>query len=236
MVNFIICDDNKAIKKHVEDIIDKTMMKNKISYTKYSFLDYDKDFFHILKEELTAKIYILDIETPSNSGVEIARKIRQRDIDSVIIFLTSHEELGYSLIHDELMFLTFICKFNEMDKRLESAIRSAIKMVGMKQAIRFQDHGIIYTIPLNDIFYVTTNTVDRKTIIVTNYNEFKVSKTLSEISESLDDRFKQTHRSCYINMNKVIKIDKRNNEITFDNRKKIYMLSDTYKKELVVNG
>ena len=231
MINFIICDDNKVIVRNVEDIVDKVMMKNKLAYKKHSFLDYDDKFFKVFDEDLTAKIYILDIETPSASGIDIARKIRETDIHSIIIFLTSHHELGSILLHDEIMFLTFICKFDDMENRLISAISSAIKMIGKKQAIRFEDRGILYTLPLNDILYITTSTIDRKTVIVTSYNEYKTNKTFSDICSMLNDDFKQSHRSCKVNTNLVAKVNKKKNEIEFNNGLRINLLSDSYKKE-----
>lgn len=230
MINFIICDDNKTIEKNVENIIDKIMMKNKLAYKKHSFFDYDDKFLDILNTDLTSRIYILDIETPSASGIDMARKIRENDIDSIIIFLTSHHELGSVLLQDEIMFLTFICKFDNMDKRLESAINSALKMVGVKQAIRFEDRGILYTITLNDILYITTSTFDRKTVIVTGYNEYKTSKSFNEVCSMLNDDFKQTHRSCVVNMKSVIKVNKKKNEIEFVNGSKINLLSNSFKK------
>lgn len=234
MINFILCEDNKNINKKVCDIIDKEMMKNKLAYKKHTFFDYDSSFFNIMTDGIPAKIYILDIETPSASGIDIARRIREFDIDSIIIFLTSHNELGSVLLKDELMFLTFICKFDDMEKRLISAIKNSIKMLGVRQAIRFIDHGILYTIPLNSIFYITTDTTTRKSVVVTDCNQFFVSKTFNEITSMLDDRFKQTHRACFVNMNKVIKIDKKNNTILFENNVKIDLLSDKYKRGIGV--
>lgn len=234
MINFVICDDNKNIVKLVEDIIDKIMIKNKLAYKKHSFFDYNNKFNKILEEKINSKIYILDIETPSASGIDIARKIREDDIDSVIIFLTSHHELGSILLHDEIMFLTFICKFDDMENRLISAINNSIKMIGIKQAIRFEDRGIIYTLFLNDILFITTSTIDRKTVIVSQNNEYKINKTFNEICGLLNDDFKQTHRSCMVNMNMVRKINKKTNEIEFKNGKKINLLSDSYKKEFKI--
>lgn len=231
MINFVICDDNEAVLKIVENCIDSIMMKNNLAYKKHSFLDYDDDFNNLLKQDLTAKIYILDIETPSASGIDIARKIREDDIDSIIIFLTSHHELGSVLLHDEIMFLTFICKFDDMDKRLTSAIKKSLKMIGVKQAIRFEDKGILYTLPLNDILYITTSTVDRKTVIVTTYNEFKTTKPFYEITDMLSEDFKQSHRSCFVNKKLVVRVNKKKNEIEFKNGLKIDLLSDNYKKE-----
>lgn len=231
MINFIICDDNKLIEKNVENVIDKVMMQNKLAYKKHAFYDYNDAFFDTINSDLTSKIYILDIETPSASGIDVARTIRENDIDSIIVFLTGHHELGSVLLKDEIMFLTFICKFDNMEKRLESAINSALKMVGVKQNIRFDDKGILYTITLNDVLYVTTSTFDRKTVIVTSNNEYKTNKSFNEICGMLTSDFKQTHRSCVVNMKLVVKINRKKGEIEFANGTKIDLLSDTYKKE-----
>lgn len=113
------------------------------------------------------------------------------------------------MLQDEIMFLTFICKFDNMEKRLESAIASALKMVGVKRTIRFDDRGVLYTITLNDILYVTTSTYERKTVIVTSYNEYKTNKTFNEVCNMLTDDFKQTHRSCVVNTKLVVKVNKK---------------------------
>ena len=92
------------------------------------------------------------------------------------------------------------------------------------------DRNILYTIKLNDILYITTDSFERKTIIKTDYSEFKVNKTLSEIVNMLDDRFIQTHRACYINSDRKVMIDKNTKTITFDNNETISLLSDKFKK------
>lgn len=232
MVNFIVCDDNKEVCKNVLDLISRVMMKNKLRYKTFSFNDYDSGFMDLMQKSIPNKIYILDIETPIMSGIDIARKIRETDVNSIIIFLTSHNEVGSILLQDELMFLTFICKFNDQERRLESAIQKSLKMIGSKQAIKFEDKGAIYTIALNDILYVTYDSVERKSILVTEEGNYKINKSLIELSEMLDGRFEQTHRACFTNMDRVRVIDKKNNIIMFDNGFQINLLSKNYKKEL----
>ncbi len=229
MVNFIICEDNKKWNEKICNIIDKIMIKNNYAYQKYIYFDYNQDFEKIVRENLPNKIYMLDVETPSSSGIDIARQIRKNDVDSVINFITSHNEIGNLLLKERIMFLSFICKFDDMKKRLIQTINDSLKMTNLKQAIRFEEGGVVYTIPLTDILYVTTDTVSRKTIIVTNYTQFKVNKSLKEIMIGLDARFIQTHRACIVNMDKVIKIDKRKNIIFFE-KVKINLLSNKYKK------
>lgn len=233
MVNFIVCDDNKELLNNVVELINKIMMKNCHEYRVYSFTDYNDKFMDIIDEKLPCKIYILDVEVPSNSGIDIARQIRKADVDSAIIFLTSHNEIGSVLLKEEIMFLTFICKFDNATERLESAIMKALEIVGKKLSIRFEDQSAVYTLPVNDILYILTDTVERKLIIKTDYAQFKVSKTLGEMEELLPEQFKHSHRACIVNVDRIRMIDKKNNIIFFDNNDKVELLSKSFRKELI---
>lgn len=44
--------------------------------------------------------------------------------------------------------------------------------------------------------------------------------------------FVQTHRACYINTERKVKIDRTKRIIMFDNGEEIDLLSDKYKKEV----
>lgn len=233
MINFIVVDDNLEILKKVENIIGKTMINESLEYKINSYSDYDSKFNKVLNKTLPNKIYILDIETKSASGIDVARKIRKDDLDSIIIFITAHEELGSVIIKESLMVLTFICKFDDFDKKLNDALRQSLKVVGNKKVIRFNDYNSIYTIQIKDILYITRDSIERKSIIVTDYATYKVTKTLTELNELTNDSFIQTHRACFVNKDRVSKIDKSNKLITFDNGTTIDLLSDNYKKELV---
>lgn len=232
MINVIICDDNPNDKKKVTTIVNDFMCKNKLEHKVHDFDDYNKKFYNIIETKMPNKIYLLDIETPSASGIDIARLIRKIDVDSVIIFLTGHEELGNIVLKNDLMFLSFINKFDNLEKRLNSSLKKALNLLKHKRVIKINDRNIVYTIDIDDILYITKESFERKTIIKTDYDEFKVSKSLSEIRNMLDDRFIQTHRACYINNDRKVIIDKTNRIIKFDNKETIDLLSDKYKKEL----
>lgn len=234
MINFIVVDDNKKFLDIMSDIITKTMMSNKFVYKTHKFVEYDSDFYDIMNSSLSNKIYILDIETREASGIDVARKIRKHDIDSIIIFATVHNEAGLVLLKDDLMFLNFICKFDDFENKLSNSINKALEFIHHKVNIKFEDRGTIYTIPLSDILYVTKESNDRKCIIKTANSEFKVSLTLKEVVELCDNKLIQTHRSCFVNMDRVRVIDKHDNIIVFDNGLSIDMLSSTYKKGIGV--
>jgi len=230
MINVIICDDNEKDRNNVVKIVKIFMEKYKIDYNVHIYEDYNKKFNQIMDSKLPFKIYLLDIETPSRSGIDIAREIRKKDVDSVIIFLTAHEELGNLILKKDLMFLSFINKFDNFQIRLCNSLKEGLRLLKHKNVIRILDRSTIYTININDILYITKESFERKTIIKTDYTEFKVNKSLTEIISMLDDRFIQTHRACYINSDRTVKIDKTNRIITFDTKETIDLLSEKYRK------
>lgn len=233
MLNIIICEDNSQDMNNIMAVVQEFMEKNKLKYKVFSYNDYNKNFIKMIQEKLPSKIYLLDIETPSASGIDIAREIRKKDVESVIIFLTGHEELGNVVLKNDLMFLSFINKFDNLKNRLNRSLRKSLDLLYKGKVIKFTDGHISYTINANDIIYITKESFERKTIIKTDYGEFKVNKSLREIIKMLDSRFIQTHRACYINIDRKVKVNKTTKIILFDNGEEIDLLSEKYKKELV---
>ena len=233
MINFIICDDVKQYQEKVEHIVDSYMMKNKLEYKTHVFSDYDNDFLKIVESKLSFKVYILYIEAPTRSGIDIARIIRNKDVDSVLIFLTGHQELGHVVMKNDFLFLSYINKFDDCENRLFQALDKALKMFKIKSIIRFKDNGVVYTIPQDDILYITRDSIDRKCIIVTDYNEFKVNKSLMELEEMANDNFIKTHRACLMNTKRILSFSKSQRKVVFDNGMTSDLISTRFNKELI---
>lgn len=234
MLNVIICDDNKRDLERITTLVNKFMKNNKYNYNMHIYSDYNADFLKIIKSKIPFKIYILDIETPSRSGIDIAREIRNKDLDSVIIFLTGHDELGRVILQNDLMFLSFVNKFDNLDKRINEVMHKAIKLIRIKRVIRIKDGTNTYIINLNDILYLSKDTFERRTTIKTDYNEYRVRMSLFKLKEMLDDRFVQSHRACIVNKTRISRIDYRNRIIYFDNNEYTDLLSNKYKKVVVL--
>lgn len=233
MINFIVCDDIKKYRVLIENVIDKYMMKNKLEYKTHIFKDYDEDFLKIVNSKLSFKVYILDIETPTRSGIDIARIIRHKDVDSILIFLTGHQELSPVIMKNDFLFLSFINKFDNCESRLYETIEKALKMFKVRKVIRFKDNGVQYSIPLDDILYITRDSIERKCIIVTDYNEFKVGKNLNELEKMLNDDFVKTHRACFMNKKRISSFNKSKRFVVFDNGKTSDLISTRFDKELI---
>jgi len=234
MINFIVVDDNNKFLDMMLEVITKVMMKNRFVYKTHSFNEYDERFINVMNSPMPNKIYIMDIETRNSSGIDMARKIRKNDVDSIIIFATVHNEAGLVLLKDDLMFLTFLCKFDDFENKLYRSINKALEFINHKTFIRFNDRGVLYTIPIKDVLYVTKESTDRKCIIKTSSTEYKVNLTLKEVISLCEDNLVQTHRSCFVNKDRVRVVNKKNNIIEFDNGEVIDLLSSMYKKGLGV--
>ena len=232
MINVIICEDNIKDRKKTKKIVKDFFEKRKLEFKIHLFEDYNEKFDNIIKSKLPFKIYLLDIETPSRSGIDIARDIRRNDVDSVIIFSTAHEELSSLAAKDNLMFLNFINKFDAFEKQLLFSLNKALKCLKKKKVIKIFDKKIYYTIDIDSILYITKDSFERKTVIMTDNGEIKINKTLTEIINMLDSRFIQTHRSCYINNDRKTKVDFNNRLILFDCGEKVDLISKKYRKEL----
>lgn len=232
MINFIVGEDTESYRLTIERIISEYMMKNDLEYSLHVFEDYNKDFFNIIDRNLSFKVYILDIETPSGSGIDMARRIRKNDVDSIIIFFTGHQELSEIILKNEFGFLSFINKFDDYEKRLKIALEKACRILRAQKVLKFKDNGVIYTISLNNVLYITTDCTIRKSIIKTDYGEFQIGKSLCELKESLTGNFVQTHRSCIVNQNRIISFDKRLKVITFDTGDTTNIVSSRFEESL----
>lgn len=229
MLEFIICDDNKVFLNTVSEVINKIMLKKKSDYIIKKFYDYDSKFLNYINDSDNMKIYILDIEAPTRSGISIGRLIRKRDLKSPIIYLTGHEELSNLILRKDIFFLAFINKFEDFETRLAINIDKAIKILSGSQYLNFEESGVIYHISYDRILYLTRDSVARKTVIVTDNKEYKVFKALSALEKELNSDFIKTHRSCIINKHRAEEINFKKKCITFDTGLEIDLVSNNFR-------
>ena len=232
MINFILCDDNDYVREINETMISRVAMPYDFNYTINSFDRYNIKLKNLINTPSDIKIYILDLELPNKSGLDIAKEIRKVDWDSIIIILTSHDELELSILKQRLLILDFISKFDNYEKRIEEVINMVIEKIDTKKIISFKSQKELHHVKLDNVMYVFKNNETDKTTIVTVDGEYPVRDPLSSIADKLDSRFYQTHRACYVNLDKIESVDFKNSIVYFNNDTSIAYLSRNYKKEL----
>lgn len=231
-MKFVVYDDQEEFLTMFERTIKTVLEELDISYEIQKFSSFNKTFEKLIADKIR-KIYVMDIEVPESlSGIEVAKKIRKTDWDSIIIMVTTHTELGYEALKAQIMLLNFISKAHDWESTLTNTLKIAISQLDQKKLLILESSGMTYKIHTADILYILKDSTERKCIIKTTYDEITVNYGIAEIGNMLDKRFYQTHRSCYVNLDNVSHIDWRNGIIHFHTKDTIDYLSRDRKKGL----
>lgn len=118
MYRIALCDDDKNFLELLEERVKEYCERNNLSIIIQSFFDSD-----ILAEQIEDKkyfdIYILDVEMPRYSGVELAKLINRLSDSAYIILLTAHE--AYAIEACGINIAKYILK-----KNLDSSLKSVL--------------------------------------------------------------------------------------------------------------
>ena len=233
MLRFIICEDSKDYLDKISIIINKVMMPYNFEYKINKYREYNKEVEEIIVRKHEQKIYVLDIELPDISGLEIASNIREIDLESMIIFVTSHPECQNDIFYSRLLAIDYINKNKLWKDRLEKTIKYAVKNINNRRLLSFDFNYNSYRLTIKDILYVEKMPENQKCIIVMeDGNKYEIISTIKNLKEKLGVSFYQTHKSCLVNVEKIKKINYHEGIITFTNNQSRYLLSSRNKKGL----
>ena len=227
MVKFIIVDDDKEQINHIIGLLDEVVSEEKTVKT-FSKISTE------LKNEILSvdhrKIYILDIELGNKlSGISVAKLIRDVDYESEIIFITNHDKMFESAHRSIYEVFDFIEKFHEFDKRFKKDIKEILKRNFDNKMFIYKGNNVDLSIYYREILYIYREKEERKLVIVTSNNKYRINLSIKEIANLLDKRFVQVHRSCIVNKDKVEEKNFKEGYFTLNNGEKVFMLSRKYR-------
>lgn len=233
MLRFIICEDNTAFIQKIAEVVHKIMMTYEFEYKVNKFVGYSDDIKSIIKSTNEQKIYILDVEMPEVSGLEIASMIREHDLESTIIFLTSYPEYKNDVFYSRLLALDYIQKGALWKDRLEDTLRYTLKLLNRSKSLSINYNGALYRIELKDINYIEKVQEKRKCIIYTkDGKKYQLTDTLKNLEKELGPLFYKCHKSFIVNIENIKHINYPENSITFKNNHSEYVISNRCKKGL----
>lgn len=137
----------------------------------------------LMEDCLKFDIIFLDIQLPDINGLETARKIREKDEDIIIVFVTnmaqyaveSYEVHAYDFILKPVKYGHFLMKFKRVLKALEHKCNDDMITLSTrfeKKRVRILD--IIFVEVINhDLFFHLSN------------DEFRITGTMNEIEKQL---------------------------------------------------
>lgn len=233
MIKFIICEDNLDTLERTSQTVTKSMMKYDIEYKVYKFPKYTNELKKLINENGDVKIYILDVELPGISGLEIASEIREDDDDSIIIFATAHPDYRDDIFYSRLSAIDYIPKQQLYQERLQNTIEYVIDKKYKNKSISIISKHNHCKILYKEINYIEKCLMQNKCIIHLVDGETKeVITSITKMKEQLGNTFFQTHKSCLVNLKNIKNIDYSNCIITFQNGDKTTLFAVATKKEL----
>lgn len=167
---------------------------------------------------------LLDIQMGKMDGVELARKIRERDNHVMIAFLTAvgdHVFEGY-----EVQAVRYLMKPLQQEKLSELLELAAKAFQNNRKYLILEVSGEKEKIYLEDILAVESQ--GHYLNFHTIRGNLEQKGTLATVGEKLDDSFVQSHRSFFVNLLHVVRITKT--ECSLDNGETIPVSRGAYKK------
>lgn len=205
MIKIAICDDEEIyLNKYYEMII----RINKIYGYDIDVLKFysGNELINTLSTKNTnVDIIFLDIIMKGMNGIETAKRIRELNIKSEIIFLTNSKE--YALEGYDVKAFNYIIKNSD---NMEDKIKEAIKYSYSKLEEYFilSNQSGIEKIRLSQIVYIESN--KRKIIINTLSGKYETYEKLEDSYQILKYKgFLKCHRSYIINQYFIKKIESK---------------------------
>jgi len=191
--NITICDDNKLDRRYLVEII-RRWMKNKTELFCISECESAEQFLFEDKDKISDFIF-LDVQMKKMNGIELAKKIRQKNMQVQIIFVTGY--IDYIQDGYEVEALNYLTKPVTEEKVVQSLERAMLRHQKSEKCIILRTKQGVICLSMNEISYIS---VDGNYLTVHGRENYTCKKTLVEIEKEIDQRFFRISRSEIINL------------------------------------
>lgn len=204
MIRVALCDDDPHFLERLHQSVDLWFTEHQIVSSCAEYLSAKALWDSV--DTASFDIFFLDIEMPEVGGMELAKQIRETHPDSVIIFLTSHDEFapdGY-----RVQALRYLSK-QTWRKYLSEALRAAMVQLEKQEtgSLAVSHYGNLQRIPFRDILYIRH--ISRYCQIVTRDGKMvQDERGIKKLFETIgDERFIFIDRGAFINLDYIQKIE-----------------------------
>lgn len=151
-INILLCDDDKDFLQRLTEVVTSQPLPPGISacVTKSAHSSAITD-----RQLSQYQIMFLDIDMDERSGMDIARRVRELHLDTIIIFVTNYPE--FSMEGYEVRAFRYLLK-QELEQKLPNYFRDALaELPRDDKVLRFSANAESFNIPYKDILYLESN-------------------------------------------------------------------------------
>jgi two-component system LytT family response regulator len=169
-------------------------------------------------------LILLDVEMPDGTGFDLLKKLMP--IDFQVIFITAHNEfavkafkfsaLDYLLkpVAPEELVIT-LQKAEQVQKQTQIQMQLAILLnniqdfAGEVKKLVLKDADNVHIVSISEVMYMQADN-NYTSFFLTDKRKIVISKTLKEYEQLLEGKgFFRCHQSHLVNLNYILRIDKR---------------------------
>lgn len=217
-LNIAICDDEKAIREQINELIEKE--KAGISTDLYETGD------ALLAADKKFDIVFLDIQMEGTDGIETAKKLRERDEDTILIFITGIREYVFEAF--DVAAFHYLLKPIEEEKFREVFRRAGRELEKRKskrrETVFIKTRNRSFTLEKDSILYIESR--GKKVEIHTTGETIEAYASMNEMEGQLGESFFRCHRGYLVNMVFVAEYDSES--ITLNNGGYVYLAKEKY--------
>lgn len=186
-MHIAICDDNINDLETLEKLIKEYYSSSKHYITRFTNIQTLYDHSNVYD------VIILDIETKAANGYDVARRIKERNPNSLIIFLTFNKEYTISGYGIAFRYLLKPISREHLFIALDSVDREMCT-----NRFAFSYDGISHILHFENIYYIEV--YNHNVVLHTENTEFTFRSTLKEVIARLPTKnFGIPHQSYIVN-------------------------------------
>lgn len=227
-MNVAIVEDDSAVAEQLKDFVLQFGSDNKEKFDISVFND-GLDFLDGYKSQFC--IILLDIELPHSNGMEVARKVREVDQTTVIMFITnlsSYAIQGYSVGAVDYVLKPF--NYQSFAFRFRRAVAAIMR--ADKKKIQIRSEKSLLSIDVDDVYYFEI--CGHVLIIHTVREDIEAWNSLSAVERLLPSGQFARCDNCYLVNLKYVKAVNKDTAIVGNaalkisrNRKKTFLAALT---------
>lgn len=199
-MNIAICEDEKEFAMRLSEGIQR-FFSEKERDVAFSFYENGEELLQAYNSE--PDIIFLDINLgSSNDGMTVASMLREKGVTAPVIFVTSLENRaidGY-----DVGAYGFIVK-KTLDEKLPRILKKLWQEHFCRKTLAVNGRDFTELIHIDTILSVQSE--GRISVILTENESYNDTRPIGKLSELLGEDFVETHKSVFVNISKIKRIN-----------------------------
>lgn len=203
-MNVAICDDDPIFCQKMEKLVNQVFNH---SCGCEVFFSSERLLQSIKEKPAFFQLYLLDIEMPGMDGLQVAKQIRSRDTEALLVFVTNHEEQMPNAF--DVRAFHYLVKPLDEEKAIKVLLSAERFFSKRKSLFRFVSHKQFYSLFVSQIEYFES--AGRKIRVHTlDGSVHEYYDTLDEVEIKVETgNFARIHKSYLVNMEYLHRVENK---------------------------